>query len=205
MHTSGGAQAASRAAAVISPWWLWFPEPPDSPSPLLPVAAVTALRDLGIQVHPCPSGEMSFPTGQPFPLCHCKAWGWPGPTLTRDHSIPPPGSEAWQDPGSPAAGRAALPHQLPHSGAANKQTNRHPQHQAPATHPLLTTVITVRQLASSAWNLVCKHGFLLHRSGKSNLLQGSSNFRRGVHVVVARAVAGDFYLGLLMQGRNNRW
>lgn len=47
----------------------------------------------------------------------------------------------------------------------------------------------------------CKHGALLHRWGRNNLLQGSSNFGGGVRIVVVRAVARGFHLGLLMQGR----
>lgn len=48
---------------------------------------------------------------------------------------------------------------------------------------------------------MCKHGFLLHRSGKSNL----QFWEGGPRVVAARAAAGDFHLGLLMQGRGRGW
>lgn len=67
----------------------------------------------------------SFPTRHFSSLCHCNAQVWLGLTLTRDRSIPRPGSQAQWEPSSPAVGRAALPHHLLHAGAANKQINKH--------------------------------------------------------------------------------
>lgn len=66
--------------------------------------------------------------------------------LTGDHSIPQPGSQARWEPGTPAASGVALPLQLPHTGAANKQTNTPEPSLSNSSPP--NDVITVKQLVS---------------------------------------------------------
>jgi len=126
MQTSRGAQAVSRVAATVDPWWLWYPKPPDSPSPLwASVPQSQHFQIWGFSSIPTLLGICPFPPGIFLPCATAK----PGTGLAHAHwglQHPLARHQARREPGSPAAGGEGLPRQLPHAGAANKQTNKHP-------------------------------------------------------------------------------